>query len=156
MNMQLDDIGKIIQLSIAPVFLLSGVGTHLVVLTNRLARVVDRSRFLESKASEANTEISPHQLELGKLYKRSHLINRAIALATLCALLVCLVIATLFLEGATNVDLTKLIALMFVLGVLSLTGSLIYFLREIFVATRTLERDSLHRGQHILRTKKQK
>lgn len=149
-NVQLDDIGKIIQLSIAPVFLLTGVGTHLVVLTNRLARIIDRSRELEAKLS---TDALSHGMELEELYKRSHLINRAIALATLCALLVCLIIATLFLEGATSFNLTKLIALMFVLGILSLTGSFIYFLREIFVATRTLERNSLHRGRRTVKKK---
>jgi hypothetical protein len=143
MNVQLDDVSKIIQLSIAPVFLLTGVGTQLVVLTNRLARIIDRSRTLESKL---NTDMLASSEELDELYKRSHLINRAITLATFCALLICLVIATLFLEDAMSLNLSKLIATMFVLGILSLTGSLIYFLREIFIATGTLERDRLRRG----------
>jgi len=145
--LQIDDIGKIIQLSIAPVFLLTGVGTQLVVLTNRLARIIDRSRILEEKLTN---EMHPHSIELGELYTRSHLINRAIALATICALLVCLIIATLFIEGATSMALSKIIAAMFVLGILSLTGSFVYFLREIFVATRTLERDSLRRGSKMM------
>lgn len=148
MNVHVDDVGKIIQLSIAPVFLLTGVGTHLVVLTNRLGRIIDRSRELEAKL---NNDTLPHGLELDELYKRSHLINRAIALDTLCGLLVCLIIATLFLEGATTFNFSKLIACMFVLGILSLTGSFLYFLREIFVATKTLERNSLHRNRRMLR-----
>jgi len=44
-------IAQVIQLSVAPVFLLSGVGTLLVVLTNRLARIVDRTRTLEARPS---------------------------------------------------------------------------------------------------------
>ena len=143
MNVQIDDVSKIIQLSIAPVFLLTGVGTQLVVLTNRLARIIDRSRILEAKLT---ADMHPHSIELDELYSRSHLINRAITLATFCALFICLVIATLFLEDAMGLTLSKLIATMFVLGILSLTGSLVYFLREIFVATRTLERDRLRRG----------
>jgi hypothetical protein len=149
--LQIDDIGKIIQLSIAPVFLLTGVGTQLVVLTNRLARIIDRSRILEEKLA---IDMLSHAFELDELYTRSHLINRAIALSTFCALMVCLIIATLFLEGATNLTLSKIIAAMFVLGILSLTGSYLFFLREIFVATRTLERDSVRRGSKIVRQKR--
>jgi hypothetical protein len=89
-------------------------------------------------------------MELDELYTRSHLINRSIAFSTVCALLVCLVIATLFLEDAMGFNLSKLIATMFVLGVLSLTGSYIFFLGEIYVATRTLERDRLRRGRKVI------
>ncbi|PRC94180.1 DUF2721 domain-containing protein [Solimicrobium silvestre] len=149
MNIQLDDIGKIIQLSIAPVFMLSGVGTHLIVLTNRLARIIDRSRKLEETLTP---EALHHDIELDELYARSHLINRSITLSCLCALLICLVIATLFVSDALEIALAKPIASMFVLGILSLIGSFVYFLREIFVATRTLERDRLRRGGGIIRS----
>jgi len=148
MNIQLDDIGKIIQLSIAPVFMLSGVGTHLVVLTNRLGRIIDRSRSLEAQLS---LEALVLELELDELYARSHLINRSITLACLCALFICLVIGALFAGDAMNLELSRLIAALFVLGILSLVGSFVYFLREIFVATRTLERDRQRRGGLIKR-----
>lgn len=148
MNIQLDDIGKIIQLSIAPVFMLSGVGTHLVVLTNRLARIIDRSRNLEAQLS---LEALVLEMELDELYARSHLINRSITLACLCALFICLVIGALFAGDAMNLELSRLIASLFVLGILSLVGSFVYFLREIFVATRTLERDRQRRGGLIKR-----
>ena len=143
MDIKIDDIDKIIQLSISPVFLLSGVGTQLVVLTNRLGRIIDRSRKLEEVLP---LEVLPHEIELDELYARAHLINRAITLSSLCALLICLVIATLFTGDAFNLDLSKLVATLFVLGVISLIGSFAYFLREIFVATKTLERDRLRRG----------
>lgn len=143
MIIQLDDIGKIIQLSIAPVFMLSGVGTQLVVLTNRLARIIDRSRSLEATMTE--NELSHHASELDELHARSHLINRSITLSCLCALFICLVIAALFTGDALNLELAKLIASLFVLGILSLIGSFVYFLREIFVATRTLDRDRQRR-----------
>ena len=143
MVIQLDDVGKIIQLSIAPVFMLSGVGTHLVVLTNRLGRIIDRSRVLEAQIP---AEQLPKHMELDELYSRAHLINRSITLACLCALFICLVIATLFLGDALNLSLAKVIAGLFVLGIVSLVGSFTYFLREIFVATSTLERDRDRRG----------
>lgn len=139
MEIQLGDIGHTIQLAIAPVFLLTGVGTNLAVLTNRLARIIDRSRAMESRmnAPEAAGRAEAHA-ELETLYRRAHLINRAITLSTSCGLLVCVVIATLFIGDALNLGLAKFIALCFVLGMFALIGSFVYFLREIFIATRTL------------------
>ncbi|MFZ6673244.1 DUF2721 domain-containing protein [Undibacterium sp. Xuan67W] len=142
MNLQLGDVSHIIQLAIAPVFLLTGVGTNLTVLTNRLARIIDRSRRLEDVFQADASAIDKPGLreELNELYERSHLINRAITLSTACGLLICLVIATLFMGDATDLRLDKLIAALFVGGILALIGSFVYFLREIFVATRTLSR----------------
>lgn len=139
MDIQLGDISHIIQLAIAPVFLLTGVGTNLAVLTHRLARIIDRSRVLEDRLHAAGESDAPDvHAELATLYRRAHLINRAITLSTSCALLVCIVIATLFIGDALNLGLAKFIALCFVIGMFSLIGSFFYFLREIFIATRIL------------------
>ncbi|GAA4034197.1 DUF2721 domain-containing protein [Actimicrobium antarcticum] len=138
MEIQLGDVGHIIQLAIAPVFLLTGVGTHLVVLTNRLSRIIDRSRKLEERMHVV-VQVDPNDaVEIAVLYQRAHLINAAISLATACALLVCLVIATLFIGDAFNLGFGKFIAALFVLGMLSLIGSYCFFMREIVIATRTL------------------
>jgi len=137
-SLQLGDVSHIIQLAIAPVFLLTGVGTKLSVLTSRLARIIDRARvvenLLQTKATVGLEE------ELVELFQRSHLINRAITLSTTCGLLICLVIAALFVGDAMGLNLDKLIAGLFVGGILSLIGSFIYFMSEIIVATRTLDR----------------
>ncbi|MFZ6735736.1 DUF2721 domain-containing protein [Undibacterium sp. Ji42W] len=146
MNLQLGDVSHIIQLAIAPVFLLTGVGTTLSVLTSRLARIIDRSRVVEDLLhGENSSPVSPPGVEeeLHELYERSHLINRAITLSTSCGLFICLVIASLFMGDATSLNLDKLIATLFVAGVFSLIGSFIYFMREIFVATKTLTRQRL-------------
>lgn len=153
-TLQLGDVSHIIQLAIAPVFLLTGVGTNLTVLTNRLARIIDRSRAIEDMlqtetGNTAQLRLEEKLIELEELYNRSHLINRAITLSTACALLVCLVIASLFLGDATGLGLDKLIAGLFVAGILSLIGSFIYFLREIFVATKTLTRQRQHGRKNI-------
>ncbi len=150
-NLHLGNIGQIIQLAIAPVFLLTGVGTNLTVLTNRLARIIDRSRALEEIVSTQGAEgLSPNmRIELDELYQRSHLINRAITLSSTCALLICLVIAALFLGDALDLHLDKVVAALFVSGVLALIGSFIYFLREIFVATKTLRRQREHGARFL-------
>jgi hypothetical protein len=136
MNIQINDIGHMIQLAIAPVFLLTGVGTKLAVLTNRLARIIDRSRTLEDRLDTNHSQRDLDELEV--LYRRSHLINYAITLSTTCGLLVCVVIAMLFLGDTTNVPLDKYIAACFVLGMLALIGSFMYLLREIFIASKSL------------------
>jgi len=139
MQIELNDIGHIIQLSVAPVFLLTGVGTTLTVLTNRLARIVDRSRILEDRVrKEDDAHTGDYRDELITLYSRSHLINRAIVLATACALMISLVIISLFVGDALNIDLSKYIAAFFVLAMVSLLASFSFLLREIFLATQTM------------------
>ena len=138
MNLVLGEVSQIIQLAIAPAFLLAGVGTKLMVLTNRLARIIDRSRILEDRLL---VQDNPSYIaELGVLYDRWHLIHHAITLSTTCGLMVCLVIASLFIGDAFNLALGQFIAALFVLGMLALIGSFTYLLREIFVATRSLSR----------------
>jgi hypothetical protein len=136
MNIQLGDIGHIIQLAIAPVFLLSGVCTNLQVLINRLARIIDRSRVLEDRLDIAYNDSYLNELDV--LYRRSHLINWAITLSTACGLFVCLVIALLFIGDTTNFTLEKYIAGLFVAAVVSLISSFGFLLREIFIASAAM------------------
>ena len=145
MNIQISDIGHVIQLAIAPVFLLTGVGTMLMVLTNRLARIIDRTRILEDRLDVGPNDM--HMDELDVLYKRWHLINFAITLSTACGLLICLVIGLLFLGDTTNLPLDKFIAALFVSGMVALIGAFVYLLREIFVASTTL-RSRRHKRPH--------
>ena len=139
MEIQLGDIGHIIQLAIAPVFLLTGVGGNLLVLTNRLARIIDRSRVLEDRIdAAADSKLQEYLAEIEILYRRARLINSAITLSTSCALLICVVIAALFIGGALGFALTIFIAMLFVVAMLALIGSFVCLLREIFIATGTL------------------
>jgi hypothetical protein len=139
MEIQLGDISHTIQLAIAPVFLLTGVGTNLLVLTNRLARIIDRSRVIEERMDAAPDAAHPElDTELGVLYRRAHLINGAITLSTSCALLICVVIAALFVGDALGLKFAPFIGALFVLAMLALIGSFVYLLREIFVATANL------------------
>jgi hypothetical protein len=139
MEIQVGDIGHIIQLSVAPVFLLTGVGTNLMVLTNRLGRITDRSRVLEDKLRTVDpVHHADLKAELVTLYPRAHLINRAIVLSTACALMVSLVIISLFLGDALSIELSKFIAVFFIMAMLCLVSSFVMLLREILTATSSL------------------
>jgi len=136
---ELADIAHVIQLSIAPVFLLTGVASFLGVLTNRLARIIDRARALEALLLNANErERAETERELASLSLRARLINRSIGLATVCALLICAVIALLFLGAFLGFDVKWLVGSTFIATMFVLIGGLVSFLREVFVATRHL------------------
>ncbi len=136
---RITDVAHVIQLAVAPVFLLSGVGVTLTVLTNRLARIIDRARVLEGRMS--NHPTMPHPKEQGELTllaRRARLVNGAITLATTCSLLIAVMIATLFVGAFLEVDLSRLIGGLFVIAMLAFVGALAGFLREIYLATNTL------------------
>jgi hypothetical protein len=135
----LGDVGHVIQLAIAPVFLLTAVGTLLAVLTSRLGRAVDRRRLLVSRLSDLEAQMLEHANgELGYLERRVRLIYTAIALAVLCALLICLLIGAAFVDAMVRFDLANFIAVLFVLAMLALIGALAAFLREIFLGVNTV------------------
>ena len=132
-------IAHVIQLALTPVFLLSGVGIVLTVLTNRLARIVDRARAVEAEAKSAHSENLPsYKEDLRILARRARLINRGVTLSTICALLVALVVAMLFFSALLEVNLSFLIAASFILAMLSLIVALVMFLREVFLAISVL------------------
>ncbi len=135
-----DDIAHIIQLAVAPVFLIAGIGHLLVVLTNRLGRVVDRTRALEVELSiEQPMETHPRWAkELVLLDRRMAWINRAITLSTLAMLMVCLVIVALFTGQLLSFDLSAFVSVLFILAMGVLVAALGNFLWEIHVAAEML------------------
>ncbi|MFN8574727.1 MAG: DUF2721 domain-containing protein [Gemmatimonadaceae bacterium] len=139
----ISDIAHSIQLAVAPVFLLTGVATTLTVLTNRLARIIDRARYLEGVLAGTAT-LTPAEVreELQVLSRRARLVHRAITMATSCALLICLVIVTLFVGVAMNRDATLLIVVLFVLALAAFIAGLLLFLLEIRAATGSLHFDA--------------
>ncbi|MEQ1801704.1 MAG: DUF2721 domain-containing protein [Gammaproteobacteria bacterium] len=124
----------------APVFLLSGIGIVLTVLTNRLARVVDRARRLEEAARSSTGDVlEERRQELRVMAYRATLMNRAITLSTASALLVSVVVVLLFLSAFLDFNATLPVAGLFILAMLSLIGALLLFLREVFLAIRALK-----------------
>jgi len=131
------DIARVIQLAIAPVFLLTAVGTIIGVLSTRLARIVDRTRVLEDAVCPDQERAAEAQAELMVLGRRMGLVYLAIGLAVVCALMIGALIVLAFADAFLSIDLSKVIGLLFVAGMLSFIGSLLTFLREIFLAVET-------------------
>lgn len=139
-------IAHVIQLAVAPVFLLTGIGALLSVLTGRMARVIDRARVLETALGVASdVKQRDIETELRSLARRSRLINQAISLATISAILVCAVIAALFFGVFFSVDMSTPVGLVFIASMLALIVGLLAFLREVHVAIKTLRIGPPHR-----------
>ncbi|MES2182164.1 MAG: DUF2721 domain-containing protein [Pseudomonadota bacterium] len=131
-------VAHVIQLAVAPVFLLTGIGAILSVLTGRLGRIVDRFRVLTEQQNhkQSQTKISR---ELSLLSIRATWVHWSITLCTISALCVSVVIGTLFVGSEINLDPSRLVSPMFILAMLSLILGLICFLREIYLSIHAFE-----------------
>lgn len=132
-------IAHLIQLAIAPVFLLAGIGSLLNVVAHRLARVVDRSRTLEAEFSSYDeARRARAAAELCLLEKRMKVANYSISACTASALFTCIVIAILFVADLTAFAFGQAVALLFIATMLLLIVGLVLFLYEIRLAIRSL------------------
>src|SRR5438477_1806311 len=139
MESHLTDITRVIQLAIAPVFLLTAIGTLIAVLNVRLGRNVDRRRVLEEElrgtaGNKQTDEQRVRQRELRLLTRRIRLIYFAMLSAGLGALLVCLVVAGAFIGALIATDLSRAVAVLFVMAMFAVIATLGMFLREVFLA----------------------
>jgi len=137
-NAAITAVALVIQLAVAPVFLLTGIGAMLAVMTNRLARIVDRSRVLEVEVPADAAAGQLIETELLALALRGKYVNRAITLCTITALLVSSVIAVLFLGAFIAFDASIPVAVLFVAAMGTFIVALIFFLKEILLATSSI------------------
>lgn len=138
MSLHLPEIAGVIQLAVAPVFLLTAVGTVIAALNMRLGRAVDRRRDLEAKLpSLPAAELPAAREELEIIARRIRFVYLSVLSAVISALFVCLLIAFAFLGAFVRTDLSYTIGALFVLAMLALIACLLLFLREIFLAVST-------------------
>jgi len=139
MESEVASIAHSIQMAVAPVFLLAGVGAILNVMTIRLSRIIDRSRVLDARKKDTCADMMLIERELDQLRRRGNLIHLAIALCTTCALLVCSVIAIVFLGALLEFNTGTVVVVTFIAAMASLISALILFLREIQLAIARMQ-----------------
>ena len=133
------DVAHAIQLALAPAFLLTAIAGLLNVMAGRLARIVDRGRFLvESPLATTTISADKRVIELISLERRRRIASAAITACTLAALLVCTVIAMLFLEALLELPFKWVEGLIFTGASLSLVVGLAFFLHEVRLANQTV------------------
>lgn len=137
----ISEIAQVIELAIAPVFLLASIAGFLSVMSGRLGRIVDRSRVLrERQATSDNSDLlKSARAEAGILWRRIAIINLSIGFCTTAGLLVCLLIISLFLGSFFTMKVSVIIIGLFVLAMLSLVVALLLFLKEVQLTTRTIQ-----------------
>lgn len=132
------DVTRAIQLALAPVFLLTGIAGLLNVMAGRLARIVDRGRSLTERQHVSGAPgLDFLYQELPSLSRRRRFTSVAITACTIAALLLCVTIATLFLEVMLHVRLNWVIGTLFISSTMALVVSLAFFLREVHLAMQT-------------------
>ena len=132
----LTTVAHVIQLAVAPVFLLTGIGAILSVLTGRLGRLVDRFRVL----TETAESLLPSQArELNILTVRAVWVHWAITLCTASALFVSIVIAALFMGAVVDINPSRIVSIMFIIAMTSLIIGLGCFLREISLSVHIFD-----------------
>lgn len=131
-------VAHVIQLSVAPVFLLAGIGSILNVLAHRLARVVDRARSIEAELRGTGGDRAALIAQLKVLDRRMATAHWAIGCCTASALSVCLVVAVLFLADTADRDWARVVTGMFITAMALIIAGLSLFLVEINIATRSV------------------
>lgn len=136
----IEAVAHIIQVAVAPVFLLAGIAGFLNVLTSRLARIVDRARIIERQVNVIHSDKKELVLqEVDALWRRIRLINLAIRFCVMSALMVCVVIVTLFIGDIIAANLSKMIASMFITAMLMIIVGLVLFLLEVGTSTKRMK-----------------
>lgn len=138
MDSHLLDITRLIQLTLAPVFMLTAVGTIINALMNRLSRAVDRRRQLEDlipayEGDDQRKMLDEHRV----MERRIRLTLWSTALAVMSGLFVCLLIGFAFVGTFVTLDLSRIVAGLFIAAMVAMTLCLLLFLREVFLAAFT-------------------
>jgi len=132
------EVASAIQLAVAPAFLLTGIGAILGVMTNRLARIIDRFRILNQKQEQYELNKNDFN-EIILLKSRANWTHWAIASTTLSALLVCVVIGLIFIATEVRFDFDKIIAMLFVSATTLLVLGLLLFIKEVALSKNVLK-----------------
>lgn len=148
--MSLEHFIPVLQLSIAPVIVISGVGLILLSMTNRIARVIDRSRQLAQLLRSDETDSERHQVrqQLVILARRGRLLRHAIEFASISLLLAASLVIVLFFVVLFDIEAAVLVTVLFVSCMLSLIAGLIFFLMDVNTALSALKLEVGLEQQH--------
>ena len=136
---QVSQVAQTIQLAVAPVFLLAGIGAFLNVCAARLARVIDRARVVEKSVMISRGEEHDRLVgEIRVLDRRMSVVNGAIFLSVASGCAICLVVILLFASELVNAHLGTAIAILFILAMLLQAAAFGTFIQEIRLAARTI------------------
>jgi len=131
---------KFLQSCITPVALISGVGLLLLTITNRLGRTIDRTRQLVSELDKENiSRCTKKENEIRILYQRSRYLRNSIGAMVVSVISSSLIIPVLFFMNLFNIDLRLTGYLLFVISILSILVSSIYFFKDVILSLHAIK-----------------
>ena len=161
-ELHITDISKVVQQVLAPAFLMAGIGSFLTMMTQRLARIIDRAReqpaWIDGNDGAdgiADTDGTGESAGLTALRDmlaiRARLIQRAILCCTAAAIIICGLIGVMFIDALLDYSLERLIAIVFAIAMSTVMAGLLYFLREVYIATASLRSRHIRTGDPKVR-----
>lgn len=134
-----ESILPVIQLSITPVILVSGLGSLTIAMTNRLGRIVDRTRLLATAARTGTAADRPHlEAQIKIMFRRGKIMRWALTLIVSSMFISGSLIALLFANAVLGISMDKAILAVFISAIASMLGGLACFVSDIFVSLRAL------------------
>jgi hypothetical protein len=126
------EVIPVLQLSVGPVILISGVGLLLLSMTNRFGRVLDRMRVVADAVRKTDHADRPRfNPQLQTLRRRANLLRLAILLSVMSVLMAALLVMTLFVTAISQLDIAIPIIALFLAAMLFLIASLIVFIQDL-------------------------
>jgi len=135
-----ESFSKLLQLSVSPVVLISGVGLLLLSVTNRLGRSIDRSRALAAELDQKDHDIArAGARQLGILFQRAEYLRLSVSLIVASVFFSCLMIMFLFMLIFFQMHLEYAVLGVFCLSLVSLLGAMAYLLADIYLSLKALK-----------------
>jgi len=137
--MNFSDLIPVVQMAVGPVILISGVGLLLLSMTNRLGRVIDRTRLVAEALRKADGKGERYSLQLEILQRRAGLLRRSITMAVFSVLMAACLVITVFVTALFQSNMGLLVAILFLAAMIFLIISLVVFIRDIDLSLEALK-----------------
>jgi hypothetical protein len=138
----IDELTRVLQLSISPVALISGVGLLLLSMTNRLGRTIDTIRELSREMDSATPlQVGNLTVQIRIIYKRARLLQASITLGALSVLCTGMIVFCLFAIYSLHVPLYVLVLWLWGIGLAALVASLALFVHDVTLSLAALKHE---------------
>ena len=137
-----DDIAHVIQVALAPAFLLSALATLLNVFSTRLGRVADKVDAASARLIGADPETADRlSRQLSYLRRRSFVLDVAVVLASGAGVMTGIAVLTLFVGAMRDAATASVLFGCFGLALVCTVAAIAAFLVEILMAGRGIRHE---------------
>lgn len=151
LGITLDAVARIIQMSLTPVFLLTGLATLLNVFATRLARVSTRVDQAINALTTADLETAPIlRDQLVHLHRRSLALDVAVVLAAAAGAATCTTVLLLFLGAFSSDSVDRVLLWAFGIAITCALGAIIAFAVEMLMAGTGIRAELVHDSRRQL------